>query len=670
MAGDTLSDIRNLRIGKLEQLKKMGIDAYPARTKRQYSNANVVANYEQYQGTTVTIAGRLNSWRTHGHLVFADLHDQSGKIQLYIKDDVIQAHDKAKGNLGFAELNLIDINDIVEATGEVTQTKTGEISLLVHELKILTKSLRPLPNELNDKEERFRRRYLDMQLHPEVRDRFTRRSKFWQATRDFLNKNGFVEVNIPVLEHVTGGADAKPFVTHYDALNQDFFLRISHELPLKRLIGAGYEKVYDIGVRFRNEGFSDEHLPEHVAMEWYWAFADYRAGMEFTKELFRYVLKEVYGTLQFNMKGFEVDLAKDWEEIRFADVIKQRFSIDIFTASDAEMKAVLDKAGVVLPGDANRSRLVDNLWKLIRKTVAGPAFLIDVPKFLSPLAKSKIEEPQLTERFHPIIAGSELANAFSELNDPIDQLDRFLEQQSMRDSGDDEAQMLDIDFVEMLEYGMAPAVGFGMSERVFWFFENVTAKEGVPFPQLKHTVDEVTKKIYPFIKDEEVKPSIQNNKSIQSEKIAIIEGDTKQIRKQDHDHRMLLVILKDLQGWQLNNTVGQLSAFLGGQLGDYKLRTREKFVTKTGEINANMQYPLITMSANSSTQLYNLLQRVEELGLPHLAYTQQMIDLHDDEQLQQAYENTDKSQLPYLGIGIFGDNNTLKELTKKFSLWK
>jgi lysyl-tRNA synthetase class 2 len=533
---------------------------------------------------------------------------------------------------------------------------------------MLSKALRPLPNQwdgIKDKEERFRRRYVDMTINPEVRYRFDRRAKFWNAVREFLNKNDFIEVNIPVLEHTTGGADAKPFVTHYDALGEDFYLRISHELPLKRLIGGGFEKVYDIGPRFRNEGISDEHLPEHVAMEWYWAYADYRDGMEFTTQLYRYVMQAVYGTQQFQIKGFDVDLAADWQIIDFTTIIRERFGVDIFTTSMADMNQILISNGVNLGKDANMSRVVDSLWKLIRKTIAGPAFLTGVPKFLSPLSKTNEQDPRLADRFHPLIAGSELANAFSELNDPVDQLDRFLEQQQMREAGDAEAHMLDIDYVEMLEYGMPPAVGFGLSERVFWFFENVTAKEGVPFPQLKSAVDETSQKIYPQVNlESEIKATKQTKQA--DTKLAVPAG----IKPHDHTKRMILVLNKELAGWQLTNTIGQLSAYLGAQIGNDNLRTREKFNTATGEINANAQYPVISMTANSSEQLFNLLKRVEELGLVHLAYTQEMIDQNDDEELQKTYAGKKKEELKYLGVGIFGDNETLRELTKKFSLWK
>jgi lysyl-tRNA synthetase class 2 len=345
----------------------------------------------------------------------------------------------------------------------------------------------------------MRRRYIDTNVNENVYKRFVKRSKFWQATRDFLNNNGFLEVNIPVLEHTTGGADANPFVTHMDALDQDFYLRISHELPLKRLLGGGYEKVYDIGPRFRNENYSDEHLPEHVAMEWYAAYWNWQDGMKFMTEMYKFVIEKTFGKLNFNLGGFEVDLSKNWEQWDYQTVIKDRYGIDVFDCTLDQVKNALKANNLEVEKSENVARGIDKLWKNIRKDVAGPVWLINTPKFISPLSKENPDNPLTVQRFQPVIAGSELGNGFSELNDPIEQLNRFLEQQKMRDAGDEEAMMLDIDFVEMLEYGMPPACGWGYSERVFWIFEGVSAREGVPFPQLKSEIDSVTKSIYPEI---------------------------------------------------------------------------------------------------------------------------------------------------------------------------
>ena len=497
----TLQDYRNERLRKLEELKRRGVNPYPATAHRTHGAGTIAPQFDELEGQEATVAGRIVSLRKFGKLAFIVLRDQTGEIQLFLHGPDVAEFDAPNGVLGMKELNLLDTGDFVEATGTVIKTKTGEISVGVTRLRLLTKALRPMPTELTNKEERFRRRYVDMNVNQDVRERFVRRSKFWQATRDYLNQHGFSEVNVPVLEHTTGGADANPFVTHMDALDdQAFYLRISHELPLKRLIGAGFEKVYDLGPRFRNENYSDEHLPEHVAMEWYAAYWNWQDGMKFMEDMYKYVLQETFGTLQFKLGNFDVDMSGKWEVWDYATVIKDRYGIDVYESSLDEVKKALADNNLEVEQTENRARGIDKLWKHIRKDVAGPVWLVNTPKFISPLAKANPDDNRVVERFQPVIAGSELGNGFSELNDPIDQLNRFKEQQAMRDAGDDEAMMLDIDFVEMLEYGMPPACGWGYSKRVFWIFEGVTAREGVPFPQLKHDIDETTKAIYPDLK--------------------------------------------------------------------------------------------------------------------------------------------------------------------------
>jgi lysyl-tRNA synthetase class 2 len=492
----TIQDYRNEHLRKLSELKELGVNPYPSDAHRTHLAGSVVSDFDTLEGQTVTVAGRIAGLRKFGKLAFIVLQDKSGKVQLFLHGPDVAELDAASGVLGMKQLNLLDSGDFIEATGQVIRTKTGEISVGVKTLRLLTKSLRPLPEELSDKEQRMRRRYVDMAVNQDVRERFERRSTFWQATRDYLNDHGFTEVNVPVLEHTTGGADANPFRTHMDALDQDLYLRISHELPLKRLLGAGFERVYDIGPRFRNENYSDEHLPEHIAMEWYWAYANWQDGMKFMEDMYKTVLQKTFGTLQFKLGNFDVDMSGEWEVWDYATVIKDCYGIDVYESSLEDVKKALTDNKLEVEQTENRSRGIDKLWKNIRKDVAGPVWLINTPKFISPLAKSSPTDDRVVERFQPVIAGSELGNGFSELNDPIDQLNRFVEQQNMRDAGDDEAMMLDIDYIEMLEYGMPPACGWGYSERVFWIFEGVTAREGVPFPALRHELDDSTKDIY------------------------------------------------------------------------------------------------------------------------------------------------------------------------------
>ena len=435
------------------------------------------------------------AWREHGKLLFGNIQDQTDTIQLMVRESDLQ-EDLTKGYLGWDKLALLDLADFVEVYGTIGKTKTGEISIMVKNIRLLSKALRPIPRELKNKDQQFRRRYLDLVIHPDKVKLFERKAKFWQVQRDFLKSKGFLEVEVPVLEAVTGGADAKPFITHHNALDQDFFLRISTELYQKRLLGGGFEKIYTFGPNFRNEGMDEEHLQEFYDIEWYWAYANYRDNMVLVKELLLEIANRVYGKTEFTTRGHTFNLADEWKEIDYTQIIKERFDIDIFNDSDEKILEVVRKNNIELTGDINRNRLIDNLWKIIRATISGPAFLVNHPKFVSPLAKAHKENETLTERFQVIIAGSELGNGYSEINDPRDQLERFLEQQSLRESGDEEAQMLDIDFVEMLEYGMPPASGYGQSERIFWFLENLTAREGTLFPQMRNEIETTTREIY------------------------------------------------------------------------------------------------------------------------------------------------------------------------------
>ncbi len=499
----TLQELRGERLRKLKELQKLSVNPYPAHVVRTHKVSEIIDQFDQHEGQKVSVVGRITNIRKFGQIAFVVIKDASGSLQLFLNAETVQPLNATNSQVGFEQLPLLDSGDFVEATGNVIKTKTDEISVDVVNLRIVAKSLRPMPTPYDgftNKEERLRRRYVDTNVNEAVYKRYLRRSHFWQTTRDFLLREGFVEINIPVLELTTGGADATPFVTHMDALNQDFYLRISHELPLKRLLVGGYEKVFDIGPRFRNENYSDEHLPEHVAMEWYWAYADWEMGMELTERLVRSVADKTFGRRQFKLaNGQEIDLGDDkdhWPRISFVEIIREHYGLNVFSATLEEVQAQLQKYGVEVERHDNRARGIDKLWKKIRATLAGPAFLIDIPTFLQPLAKTQPGRPELTEQFNLLLGGTEACKAYSELNDPIDQLNRFKVQQALRDAGDNEAQMLDIDYVEALEYAMPPACGFGYSERLFWILEGVTAREGVPFPQLRREIDEVTKEIY------------------------------------------------------------------------------------------------------------------------------------------------------------------------------
>ncbi len=492
-----LEDYRNERLKKLDAIKERGIEPYPSKSARNTHIAEVLNHFDEKKGQEVCVAGRIVAIRSFGKLVFLKLRDVTGEVQIFMK---ASSEPTPVGLLGAKDIKLLDTGDFIEARGLVDKSQTGEISVFADFVKLLTKTLRPLPEKFTNKEERYRRRYVDMNVNPEVRERLARRSKFWQATRDFMNAHGFIEINIPVLEHTTGGADANPFVTHMDALDEDFYLRISHELPLKRLLGGGFEKVYDIGPRFRNEGIDDEHLPEHIAFEAYAAYENYEDGMKFYEEMFKYVCKETWGTLKFHVGGFEIDLDQEWPRVKYAELLSDKYGVDVFNPDREQIINVLLKNWdakdlskddfVKKLENTTTPHLIDDVWKLIRKTSAGPYWVIEEPLSLSPLAKKSTNNPLVTERFHPVIAGTEMGNGFSELNDPLDQLARFEEQQAARDAGDTEAQMLDRDFVEMLEYGMPPACGWGNSERNFWLLEGVSGREAVPFPTMRTATED------------------------------------------------------------------------------------------------------------------------------------------------------------------------------------
>ena len=433
---------------------------------------------------TITAVGRLRSLRSHGNLTFAHLQDSSGKIQIALSKREIGAENYK------IFTKLIDTGDFIEITGKCFLTHKGEKSIMVKQWKILTKTLRPLPDKwhgFKDEEERYRKRYLDILFNPEAREMIEKKAIFWRAVRKFHLKHGFIEVETPVLENTTGGADARPFVTHHNALDIDVYLRISMgELWQKRLMVAGFEKTFEIGRQFRNEGMDAEHLQDYTQMEFYWAYADYQDGMKLVEELFKYIAQQTFSTLKFKINKFNIDLNKKWQKYDYTETVKKYTGIDILKTDIAqietklkELKIEYDKKGF------NITRAIDNLWKYCRKQIAGPGFLVGVPIQISPLAKSDEKNPQITQRFQPIIAGTELGNGYSELNNSIDQAKRFAEQQKLREAGDEEAQMFDHEFVEALEYGMPPTCGFGMSERVFSFLMNKTARECQIFPLMK-----------------------------------------------------------------------------------------------------------------------------------------------------------------------------------------
>lgn len=485
----SIDEIRDVRLKKLELLKSKGVNPYPATSNRELSLKEAILSFDDLvvSKSVKWLAGRIMSIRGQGAILFLNLNDGTATFQAILKKDVV-------GDEEFSFFNkVVDIGDFVEVLGDFFTTDRGTQTIAVKKWGMLSKSLRPLPEKwhgLTDVDERFRKRYLDILMDPELKDIFEKKAKFWSVVREFMNKKGFLEVETPTIEVTTGGAEAAPFKTHHNDFDLDVYMRISiGELWQKRLMAAGFPKTFEIGRAYRNEGSSPEHAQEFTNMEFYWAFANYNDGMELVREMYIEIAKQVFGKTKFTSHGHTFDLNDKWEKVDYVTRIKEETGVDILEASEKEMKEALDRLMVKYDGD-NKERLTDSLWKYCRKKISGPAFLVNHPMLVAPLAKINPLNPKTTERFQPIIAGSELGNGYSELNDPIDQGERFALQQKLIDAGDEEAMMPDQEFVEMLEYGMPPTCGFGFGERLFAFLVDKPLREIQLFPLMRPKKEE------------------------------------------------------------------------------------------------------------------------------------------------------------------------------------
>lgn len=479
-----LEDIRNERLKKLALLKEKGIDPYPVTSERTTTIGELLADFEtKTDGQQVTVAGRVMAIRAHGGIIFCDIADGTGKIQGYLHTEDLSEDKMSLFN------DTVDVGDFIEVSGNPGTTKRGEKSVVTRDWRMLSKSIRTLPEKwvgLTDPEERLRKRYLDILFNDVSRDIVYKRSVFWNSMRRYFLENGFTEVETPVLETIPGGAEARPFVTHHNALDIDVYLRIScGELWQKKLMVAGIPKVFEIGRIFRNEGMSAEHLQDYTQLEFYEAYADFESGMRRAQELYTRVAKETFGTTTFTIGEHTVSLEGEWPKLHYCELMEKEYGLDPRTVSEKDAMHAYKKTYPNMPKPDSKERAVDGLWKNIRRTISGPAFLVGVPVYLEPLAKKSREDDRVVERFQIILAGSEMGKGFSELNDPIDQKERFDHQQSLRDQGDEEAQRADDEYVEALEYGMPPTSGFGVSERLFSFLMNLNVREGQIFPLMR-----------------------------------------------------------------------------------------------------------------------------------------------------------------------------------------
>ncbi len=492
-----LSELELIRREKLAQLRKLGINPYPADL---YPVDSTTASIKQdfSEGKKVNIAGRLMSRRIQGKASFAELQDSEGRIQVYFnRDEICTGEDKTKYNEVYKK--LLDIGDFIGVEGELFTTQVGEKTVMVKDFTLLSKALKPLPqprvdaegnvhDAFTDPEQRYRQRYADLVVNPHVKEVFKKRTKLFNAMRDFFNKRGYFEVETPVLQPIPGGAAARPFVTHHNSLDIPLYMRIANELYLKRLIVGGFDGVYEFSKNFRNEGMDRTHNPEFTAMEIYVAYKDYNWMMEFCEQLLEHCAMEVNGTTKATFGEHTVDFKAPYPRVTMTDAIKKYTGFDITDKTEEEIREAAVSMGVDVDESMGKGKLIDEIFgEKCEGKFIQPTFITDYPKEMSPLCKEHREDPELTERFELMVCGKEIANAYSELNDPIDQRERFEAQLKLADRGDDEAMFIDNDFIRALEYGMPPTsgMGIGMDRLIMFLTNNASIQEVLFFPQMK-----------------------------------------------------------------------------------------------------------------------------------------------------------------------------------------
>ena len=487
----SLKQIMDFRIEKLESLINNGIDPYPPKFEPTHSSNEITSDYANYESKEVVVSGRIMALRKMGKASFAQLMDSKGRIQIFIRKDDI-------GDESYSNFKLLDIGDFIGVEGEVFKTKTGEISIKTTSLTILAKSIRPLPvvkekdgqlfDSFSDKEQRYRNRHLDLILNPEVKETFHKRSMIIRTIRKCLDKRGFLEVETPVLQPIYGGANARPFTTHHNALNQTLFLRIADELYLKRLIIGGIDRVYEIAKDFRNEGMDRNHNPEFTMLEFYWAYSDYEDCMNLVEDLIREAAKRVE-SLNVEWGDLKIDLSKPFHRRSFLDLLNEAAGYDLKEFDENKLRSICKEKNIDLEDNANLGQILDELMsELVEPKLIEPTFVVDYPKVISPLAKGhRNGDPRIVERFELFIGGAEIANSFSELNDPVDQRKRLEEQASLKDLGDEEAQPIDEDFIQAMECGMPPTggVGIGIDRLIMLLTGNRWIKDVILFPTLR-----------------------------------------------------------------------------------------------------------------------------------------------------------------------------------------
>jgi len=484
-----LSELLLHRREKLKALKEKNINPYPYLFKRTHTSKNILDDFEKMEseGIVVSVCGRIISLRSHGKSLFFHLLDGEGKIQVYVKSDVV-------GEDRYKLFELFDIGDFIGAKGKVFKTKTGEKSIRAEDFELLSKSLHPLPEKwhgLQDKELRYRQRYLDLISNPEVKNTFILRTRILSAIRKFLDDRGFLEVETPILQPIYGGAFARPFITHHNALDMDLYLRIADELYLKRLIIGGYEKVYEVCKDFRNEGMDKNHNPEFSMLELYQAYADYNDIMELCEKLLNFISLEILKSSKIKFQEEEIDLSPPWRRLSFWESIEKFTGADLYKEDEKKIREFAQDLGIKAEASVRIGKVIESIFEeKVQPNLIQPTFILDYPEEMSPFAKKHRDKEGLTERFEGFIAGFELMNAFSELNDPLDQRERFEQQAKFKKMGDEEALELDEDFLKAMEYGMPPTggVGIGLDRMVMLFTNSTSIRDVIFFPQMKKEV--------------------------------------------------------------------------------------------------------------------------------------------------------------------------------------
>lgn len=628
----SLDEIREERIRKRGILVAAGMNPYAAETSRTHTIEKVLRDFENLsdEETEVAVAGRIMAMRRHGGSVFVDLYDGTARMQIFFSKDTV-------GTRLFELLNdAIDPSDFIEVKGVPFLTKRGAEAISVSDWRVLTKALQSVPVEhfgIKDEDDRYRKRYLDILLDPELRAIFEKKAKYWKATRQFMEQEGFLEVHTPTLETTTGGAEANPFVTHHKDYDMEVFLRISvGEFWQKRLMASGLPKVYEVGRVYRNEGSSPDHLQEFTNLEFYASYMNFEEGLNFLERHIKYVLDEAFdGQRLFAIKGYEVDFSKPFEKIDYVEIIKRETGIDPMVATEVEIAATLAELGVEYEGN-NRERLTDTLWKYCRKKIAGPVWLTGHPKLVSPLSKEHPEKRGTVLRAQLIVAGAEFNNCFAELNDPVDQRERFEVQEELIARGDDEAMMPDWEFVEMLEYGMPPTFGASsLGERFFAYLVDKPIRET---------------QFFPLMKPKEVSKKSKEKKTA----VAVINSRVK------------------MENWQRQNTVAHLAAELGVRGGRELLKFESVSTKDNQKIPLNIQHAILIKDAENSKDLLELFKNAKARNLSVYTFTREMLETTNDTKVKEATAEKNLEDIEFLGVMVFGESSVVDEVTGSFTL--